>query len=177
MKILLLILTLFLPATSFALTGAQLVTLANGIKAETNPAIVTARNTRDDWTVYNYVNSATTTLVWSDSTPSSNLVDVAPLTLYDGLTQGKRDEWRLLLDYNQSMDMRNTSKRNVIVDAWGTASRSVPILQAGTRYATRGELYFGASNPQTTNSVSAVVLNYYGTISLDDVSNALNLAQ
>ena len=169
-------LLLFLVSSSaFAqLTIAQLVILANGIKAETSPAIVVARQTRDDYTLFLWVNAASTTNVWNESVPSAVLVDASPLTLYDGLTQGKRDEWRLLLDYNQSMDMRNLTKRASIVDAWGTASRSVPILQAGLRFATHGELYFGIASTVTTNTVTGSVLNRPGNIELNDVSIALN---
>jgi len=47
------------------------------------------------------------------------------------------------------------------------------VLQAGTRKATRGEVYLGGADA-TTNTVTAKKLNYIGNISLDDVSNALN---
>ena len=175
MKFFALLLSLFCFSTAYAqLTNTQQLQLANGLKSETTPPVVAALLIRDDVTLTTFCNAVTTTPVWNESQDSKALVDAAPLTLYDGLTQGKRDEWRLLLDYNTSMDMRFAAKRNVIVDAWGTASRSVPILQAGLRMATHCELYFGVASVATTNTVSGSLLNLPGQVGQVDLSAALN---
>ena len=55
----------------------------------------------------------------------------------------------------------------------GAGYDAVAVLQACTRKATRGEVCLGGSDA-TTNTVTAKKLNYSGSISLDDVSNALN---
>ena len=174
MKTILLALLLVFPIFAHAqLTSAQQTTLVTALKAETNPTLVAALANRNDAYVLSWCNAASAVNAWNPAVHFNTLVAAAPLTLYDGLTQGKRDEWRLLGDYNDPMDMTRQVNRDTIVDAWGTLSRSVPILQAGVRLATHAETYFGGTTA-TTNTVSALILTHPGTLDQTELSDALN---
>ena len=156
------------------LTITQRATLKAALQAETNADVVYAMSIRGDtWLCSNWLNVATDTNAWATSVAKSDIIEASPMTLYDGLTQGKRDEWRLVLDHISQFDASKQINRDVIVDSWGTASRSVPILQACLTKANRLEVYLGGSNA-TTNTVTGLVRAYVGTISVNELSEILN---
>ena len=158
------------------MTPAQLQTLRAAIDASTDPAVIAARTpeTRDDNAVRTWLNSAhPTAMAWQSAMTARPLFEASDITKFDALTAGKRDAWRLLLDF-APIDFNTAQNRKAIADVWGNAD-GVAVLQACRRAATVAENALGG-NTATTNTVAALKLNFAGTVSLDDTSNALNLA-
>lgn len=153
------------------LTDAQLQTLATALKAETTQSVVNALAIRDDITLTTWVNAPSAISAWNATMAKRDLFEATDVTKFDGITQGKRDAWRLMLD-NSPIDMSRQKMRKAVQDTWGNAD-SVAVLQACTRFATNGEVYLGSADA-TTNTVTAKKLNFAGYISINDVSSALN---
>ncbi len=153
------------------LTDAQLQTLAAALRAETDQTVVAAMAIRNDVALTAWCNSASTVDAWNEAMGARELFEATDVTKFDGLTAGKRDAWRLLLEF-APIDFTRQKMRKAVPDVWGNTD-SVAVLQDCKRKATRGEAYLGG-NDATTNTVTAKKLNYSGSISLDDVSNALN---
>jgi hypothetical protein len=76
-----------------------------------------------------------------------------------------------MLDFGPT-NFGKQKNRKAVQDVWGDAN-SVAVLQACRRKATNGERILGGADA-TTNTVTAWKLNFYGAITLDDVSNSLN---
>lgn len=153
------------------LTDAQLQTLAAALRAETDQTVVAAMAIRNDVALRDWCNGASAVDAWNEAMGSRDLFEATDVTKFDGLTAGKRDAWRLLLEF-APIDFTRQKMRKAVQDAWGNTD-SVAVLQDCRRKATRGAAYLGG-NDATTNTVTAKKLNYSGSISLDDVSNALN---
>jgi hypothetical protein len=151
------------------LTAAQETTLAAAIKANADCAAWLP--TRVDSEIAAYYNAASTTDAWVSSMDGTDLFEATDVTKFDGLTAGKRDAWRLMLDF-APIDATRQKQRKAIQDVWGNTD-SVAVLQACTRKATKAEVALGG-NSATTNTVAALKLNWEGTLSVDDVSRALN---
>ena len=154
-----------------ALTTAQQQTLATALRAETDAGVVAALAIRNDVALTTWCNSLSSVDAWHNAMGKQDLFEAMDITKFDGLTAGKRDAWRLLLEF-APIDFTRQKLRKAVQDAWGNTD-SVAVLQACTRKATRGEVYLGGTDA-TTNTVTAKKLNYTGSISLDDVSNVLN---
>jgi hypothetical protein len=103
--------------------------------------------------------------------PSADLFDAMDVTKFDGLSAGKRDAWRLMLDF-APIDFTKIKTRKGVQDVWGDTD-SVAVLQACRRKATVAEVTLGGET-KTTNTVSALKLNWEGTLSYTDVGIALN---
>jgi hypothetical protein len=155
------------------MTPEQYQTLANHIRANTAAAIVAALPLRNDGQIQEWYNkeASPVTKAWKSSVSANELFEETDLTLYDGLTAGKRDAWGLMLAY-APIDFTKARFRKAVQDAWGNTN-SVAILEAIRRNATRFELVFGGS-AFTTNTVAATKLNVEGELSVNDVSTALN---
>lgn len=154
-----------------ALTTAQQQTLATALRAETDAGVVAALAIRNDVALTTWCNSLSSVDAWHNAMGKQDLFEAMDITKFDGLTAGKRDAWRLLLEF-APIDFTRQKLRKAVQDAWGNTD-SVAVLQDCRRKATRGEAYLGG-NDATTNTVTAKKLNYTGSVSLDDVSNALN---
>lgn len=154
-----------------ALTTAQETTLAAHIRASQDAAVIAALAIRNDVELARLYNLASATDAWRVSMSGRDLFEATDVTKFDGLTAGKRDAWRLLLTF-APVDMTRQKNRKAAQDVWGNAD-SVAVLQACTRKATVAESALGG-NTATTNTVSALKLNWEGVLSTDDVSYALN---
>ena len=153
------------------MTDAQLQTLAQALRAETDPAVVAALAIRDDYTLMLWCNGASAQDAWHEAMDSRGLFELMSITSFDGLTAGKRAAWDLMLR-NAPLDMARAKYRAALPDIWGS-SASVEMLQGCTRKATRGEVYLGGSSG-TTNTVSALKLHVPGQIDVNTISEALN---
>lgn len=154
-----------------ALTTAQETTLAAHIRASQDAAVIAALAIRNDVELARLYNLASATDAWRVSMSGRDLFEATDVTKFDGLTAGKRDAWRLLLTF-APVDMMRQKNRKAAQDVWGNAD-SVAVLQACTRKATVAENALGGASA-TTNTVSALKLNWEGALSTDDVSYALN---
>lgn len=156
-----------------ALSNARLTSVKNYIFASVDPDVIAARTeaTRNDGFIRDWLNSSSTVSAWAESVNAKTLFEAMDITKFDGLTAGKREAWRMMLDF-APLDFGTLKNRKAITDQWGNVD-SIPILQAVTRFATHFEAAI-VGNDATTNTVTAKKLTRTGSISLDDVSNALN---
>lgn len=156
-----------------ALSNARLTLVKNYIFASVDPAVVSARTaeTRNDGFLRDWLNSSSNTTAWAESVNAKTLFESMDISKFDGLTAGKREAWRMMLDF-APLDFGVVKNRRAITDQWGNVD-SIPILKAVTRFATNFEAAIGG-NDATTNTVTAKKLTLTGPISLDDVSNALD---
>lgn len=153
------------------LTESQLQTLAAGIRAETNQSCVDALAIRNDVAMTEWVNGPSTQDAWNPAMTGNLLFEATNVVKFDGLAAGKRDSWKLMLDFTP-LDMGRNKLRLAVVDVWGPTD-SVAVLQACTRKATNGEKYLGG-NSVTENSVTALKLTVPGYIGMDEIAKALN---
>lgn len=153
------------------LTNTQKTTLAAALRAETNQGVIDAVAISNITFLVEWCNGESATDAWNTAVSGSKLFEDTDVTKFDGLTAGKRDAWRLMLDFSP-IDMSRAKNRRTVQDVWGNTD-SVPILQDMRRKATRGEAYLGGSSA-TTNTVTALKLNYVGSLSIDDIATALN---
>lgn len=153
------------------LTDIQKTTLATALKAETDANVVAAMAIRNDVFLCGWCNASSAQNAWQNQMTSRDLFEAMDVTLFDGLTAGKRDAWRLLLDY-APIDMAKFANRKAVIDVWGTTN-AVAVLNACTRKATNGEVYLGGTSA-TSQTVTALKLNYTGMIGLTEMSQALN---
>lgn len=148
--------------------------LAAGIRAETNQACVEALAARNDVAMYAWVNSASAQSAWNPAMSGKDLFEASDVTKFDNLTMttGKRDAWRIMLDF-APIDFSKNKFRKAVTDTWG-ATDSVAVLNACTRKATNGEKYLGGTSA-TENTVTALKLTAPGIIPIEEISKALNL--
>jgi hypothetical protein len=158
------------------LTTAQEIIIVDALKLETAVNVVTALANRDDVFLTNWLNgNATATNTWRKDVTSRDLFEAMDVTKFDALTAGKRDAWRLMLDF-QPIDFSRQKNRRAVTDVWG-ATDGAPILTDCTRRTSRVEIYLTpdiAANQTTTAGVTGLTLSWYGPITLTELSMALN---
>lgn len=157
------------------LTPAQETTLANALKAETNPVVVEALAIRNDNGLTDWCNSLTTYIVWRTSVPLEEIMrNGIDWTRVDNLSVGKARIW----DWLSRLGTINPSQTNVRagIDAtWvGTAADLAVRASVYThckRAATWAEKLFAIG---TGSDASPGTLVLDGLLGQSDVSNALN---
>jgi hypothetical protein len=154
-----------------ALSKAQQTTLRNALAAETNPTVVDALAIRNDVALTEWCNGASATDAWIAYCDRRTMFESMDVTKYDGLTAGKRDAWRVMME-NGPLDFGRNKLRTAVVDVWGNVD-SVNVLTNLREKATRAEAYIGGA-PKTTNTISAIDRAYVGALSINEVSVALN---
>lgn len=154
-----------------ALTDNQYQTLAAALRAETNQTCIDALAIRNDVALTEWVNAESTQDAWNPAMTGKMLFEASDIGKFDNLTAGKRDAWRMMLDFHP-LDFARNKMRKAVVDTWGKTD-SVAILQACTRKATNGEKYLGGTSA-TENTVSAWKLSVPGNIGMTDIQYALN---
>lgn len=156
-----------------ALKSGQLATLKAAILAETDATLAQYRANGQTTMIAEWYNQLTDTDAWMSSVDSRTLYEAMDITKFDNLSSaGKRDAWRLMLDFAPA-DMTRVKQRKAVQDIWGNTD-SVAILEAVRRKATKAEVVLGGSTV-TTNTVSALKLNWEGSLSGDDVALALSV--
>ncbi len=153
------------------LTPAQETTLITALRAETNQSVVDALAIGNVTYLVEWCNGLSTTDAWNSQMTAQALFEDSDITKFDSLTAGKRDAWRMMLDF-APIDCSKLKNRKAIQDVWGNTD-SIPILQDCRRKATRGEVYLGGSSA-TTNTVTATKLNWEGSLSINDIASAIN---
>lgn len=153
------------------LTDTQQQALAVALRAEQDPAVVAAMAIRNDVALTEWCNAAGTMDAWNEAMSGKDLFEATDVTLFDNLTAGKRDAWRLMLSF-APLDLSRNKNRKAVLDTWG-ATNATAVLQACTRKATHAEAYLGGTDA-TTNGVTAKKLSFTGLLSLTEVSIALN---
>ena len=156
-----------------ALKSEQLATLKAAILAETDATLAQYRANGQTTMIAEWYNQLTDTYAWMSSVDARTLYEAMDITKFDNLSSaGKRDAWRLILDFAPA-DMTRGKQRKAVQDIWGNTD-SVAILEAVRRKATKAEVVLGG-NTATTNTVSALKLYWEGSLSGDDVARALSV--
>lgn len=153
------------------LTDTQQQTLAAALRAETNATVVAAMAIRNDVYLAEWCNAASAVDAWQPAMTNRLLFEAGDVTKFDGLSAGKRDSWKLLLEF-APIDFSRNKMRKAVTDIWGNTD-SVAILQACTRKATNAENYLGG-NSATENTVTALKLKWTGTTSYSEIGEILN---
>jgi len=154
------------------MTHAQRATFAAAVAAETDAGLTACRVVRNDTCIQAYYNTATSTKAWREAMPARDLFEAMNITNFDGATAGKRDAWKLMLDFSP-LDFSRLKIRRAVSDIWAVAADRDAVLNAATEFASRFEMIFGGANA-TEGSVTALKRVLLGPVTLDDVSAALN---
>jgi len=112
-----------------------------------------------------------TVLAWKTSVSPADADDAPSYAAFDSIAAGKRESWGFFLRF--SRDFTRKKVRDWIVDVWGNATAGTnaeAILLAGTENATRAEVALGGTS-RTTGAVTALVRNYIGGITIEDVGS------
>lgn len=157
------------------LDSTQLVTLKNHIVANMDPDVVAALSIRNDIELARLYNLPTTTVAWMKAASRQNIFEAMDLTLFDGVSAGKRDAWRMLMD-NVPIDFGRNPMRKAVTDVWSaqTQGQRDALLTALTEFATVAEDALGGAT-KTTGGVTALDRNWKGLLGHPDISAALNL--
>lgn len=151
--------------------ATQRAQLGTALRAETDQGVVAAIAARNDSAVVAWCNSLSAIDAWLSSASDRDLFEATDVAKFDNLTAGKR-EAQGRLERFAPLDFTRQKMRKAMQDIWGNAD-SVAVLQALRRKATRAEVYLGG-NEATTNTVTALKLNFEGDVSVEDVGRALN---
>ena len=160
-----------------ALSTSQKQTLAAGIRASTDPSVIVARdpNVRDDVTIANWVNAASTSVVWKTFVPKATVGKTFVATALAAITAGNNDKLSSYAAWNpDGVDPSRSDTRDFFNDIFSVAagnSTRAALLALWKRFATNGERILGATNGTDATPVQLV---FEGTISLTEVSQALN---
>lgn len=151
------------------LSPAQLSALATAINAEPELAAFLAAG--DDGSIAAWLNAPhASTVAWRRDVPKADLFAATDVTKFDSLTAGKRDAWRLMLDF-APVSFTVGKMRKAVTDVWGAADAAA-ILADFVRPATKAEAILGGTN-RTESTVSALVLNAEGALTPSDIARAL----
>ncbi len=153
------------------MTETQKQTLAAALRAETNSSVVSMMAIRNDVGLAEWCNADSAVDAWQPAMTNRLLFEAGDVTKFDGLFAGKRDSWKLLLEF-APIDFARNKMRKAVTDIWGNTD-SVAVLQACTRKATNAEKYLGG-NSATENTVTAFKLNWTGVLSHSEISDVLN---
>jgi len=156
------------------MTPEQYQLLANHIRTNTDPAIVAAFPLRNDGQIQEWYNLDSAFVVWRSLLTPEQARDAISggdgLGQLDNLTAGKRDSllWALSGDTHPT----NTAQRTAIEGLCGTQNTlKAAILATQKRAATVAEQVFATG---TGTSGAPGLLGWEGTLSVNDVSTALN---
>ena len=153
------------------LTTTQLATLKTAINAETNATLVGYHTNGQTTMIAEWYNTASNTDAWNSGVSQSVLFDATDIAKFDNISAGKRDAWRMLMDF-APCDFTRVKIRKGVQDIWGDTD-SIATLQAGLRKATKAEVALGGTNV-TTNTVTGLKLSWEGTLSGDDIASAMS---
>ena len=153
------------------MTEAQQQALATALRAETDAGVVAMMAIRNDVGLAEWCNAPSGVDAWQPAMTNRLLFEAGDVTKFDGLSAGKRDSWKLLLEF-APIDFSRNKMRKAVTDIWGNTD-SVAVLQACTRKATNAEKYLGG-NSATENTVTALKLKWTGTTSYSEIGEILN---
>lgn len=155
------------------MTKAQLITLKAAVVADpTANALFVAGDTPS---LTDYVNAASTTDAWRNSVSSRDLVSALKYATFDSLAAGKRDAFRLMLDFGP-VDATQASVRNGLADIFavtGTYTDSAQlgkVLSACVEKATWAQTKFPFTTPATVGGVTAIKRDFTDLVSQDEVA-------
>lgn len=160
------------------MNDAQQQTLAAAIRASSDPAVVAALAIRDDMTLTNWCNSASTFVVWKTRAAQDELMQLSGFdwVQIDNLTTGQARIWEWLFANNErAINPSKAQIRAGIGECWkGTAGKvavGTAVLAGCKRFATMVEKLFATG---TGTDATPGALTFDGSVGLTEVSIALN---
>lgn len=161
------------PAMAASLNDAQTQTLAAALRADTDPAVVTARTQRNDAELARLYNGDTTFIVWRTAVYPQEYREAIVWTTVDALSAGKARIWEWITQgMTAPIDATKANIRQGIADAWGANSATGLALQAAAkRPASKAEKLYVTG---TGTSAAPGLMTWEGPLSVNDVSRALN---
>lgn len=164
---------LFAAPAMAVLTDAQQQTLAAHIRANTDPAVVSALAQRNDVALADRYNAPSSFIIWRTSVYPQEYREAVVWTSVDGLTAGKARIWDwITAGMTLPIDASKTNVRQGIADAWGGSSATgVALTALAKRPASRAENLFTTGTGTTANPG---LLTWEGPLHYNDVSDALN---
>lgn len=159
------------------LSNTERTTIAQFLRAATNPNVVTAVAGRDDEFLAGWLNNDASPAVnaWPTAVDSRTLFESTDVTKFDGLTAGKRAAWDRIERF-APIDFHRQKMRAAIVDCWGATDAATICINL-VRKVSRVEVLLTpnvAENQATTATVTALRLKFNGPISVDEVGRILN---
>lgn len=156
------------------MTPEQYQSLADHIRANTDPFIVAALPLRNDGQIQEWYNVDSGFTVWRSSLTPEQARDAITngdgLAQLDNLTAGKRDS--LLWTFGGNTYPANSAQRAAIANLCGTQNTlKAEILAAQKRLANRAEAIYATG---TGSDAVPGTLGWEGQLSVNDVSTALN---
>lgn len=161
------------PTLAAPMTDAQTQTLAAALRADTDPAVVTARTQRNDAELARLYNGDTAFVVWRTAVYPREYREAIVWTAVDALSAGKARIWEWITQgMTAPIDATQTNIRQGIADAWGASSATGLALQAtAKRPASKAEKLYVTG---TGTSATPGLLTWEGPLQVNDVSRALN---
>ena len=155
------------------MTRDELITLKAAVVAD--PAANALFVAGDMPTLTAYVNALTATDAWRESVPAVDLVAALRFATYDGLAAGKRDAFRLMLEYGP-VDATKAAIRNGLGDMFATggtysdAQQLPKMMAACTEKATWAQTKFPFTTPAAVGGVTAIKRAFTSIVTIDEVS-------
>lgn len=153
------------------MTEDQKQALANALRAETDAGIVLKMSKRDDVGLAAWCNTASAINAWNSNLSKIDMFEAIDGTKFDALVDKKRSSWEFLVGHCPIDSTRNKI-RAWIKDVWG-ATDAPAVMANCTRKANHAEAYLGG-NSATESGVTALKLNWSGTLSHGEISDILN---
>lgn len=157
------------------LSLSQKTTLKAAILADA-PALA-LWNAGDFYSLTNYVNAPTEQDAWREDIPAADLFDQLKIASFDSLVAGKRDAFRLLLQF-APVNAAKAAIRKGIEDIFTTVGSSYSdagqmgkMLGACIEKARWAEVALGFNTPAAVGGITAIKRNVVGTLTPAEVSS------
>jgi len=168
------------------MNDAEIAILRTKLLAETNPAIVAARDARNDTECANLLNAVTASVIWRNNVTRAEIYHGTsdPLlaggsattwswTIYKGQSVPEQNAW-VQMFMGDSADFTLTNLRAAVSAIFGAANaQTAHVAAIAKRFATKAETYF-FSGAATVGSPATAT--WVGKVTIDDIGKALNAA-
>lgn len=169
------------------MNAAEITILRTKLLAETDPAIVAARDARNDTECANLLNAITTSVVWRNnvtraeiyhSTTDATLAGGTPTTwnwtTYKQQSVPEQNAW-VQMFMGESADFTLPNLRAAVGAIFGAGNaQTAHVAATAKRFARKGETYF-ITGAATVGSPA--VPSWTGMVTIDDIGRALNASE
>lgn len=166
------------------MTDAEILILRTKLQAETNPAIVAARDARNDTECANLLNAVSTRVIWrnnvtraeiyhgtSDATLAGGASTTWNWTTYKNQSVPEQNAWTQMF-MGESADFTLANLRAAVGAIFGAANaQTLHVAAISKRFARKGETYF-LSGAATVGAPG--VPTWTGLVTPDDIGRAMN---
>lgn len=166
---------------------AEIAILRTKLLADTDPAIVAARDARNDTECANLLNAITASVVWrnnvtraeiyhqtSDATLAGGSPTTWSWTTYKAQQVSEQNAWTQMF-MGETADFTQQNTRDGVVaifsGAGSAAAQRAHVAAIAKRFARKGETYYITG---TASVASPAVPTWTGMVTIDDIGRALN---